>query len=110
MGVYEDLLRRKKIIEDEQGNVTVNAVVNKSVRDKLTDNTIQTYQKDEESNRNAIAQMSNALKNATKDTIWERMQSIISNKPTSSSNFMENFRTNLIQNTVNKDNNKNENS
>ncbi len=109
MGVYEDLLRRKKIIEDEQGNVTVNAVVNKSVRDKLTDNTIQTYQKDEESNRNAIAQMSNALKNAAKDTIWERMQSIISNKPTSSSNFMENFRTNLIQNTVNKDNNKNEN-
>ena len=108
MGVYEDLLRRKKIIEDEQGNVTVNAVVNKSVRDKLTDNTIQTYQKDEESNRNAIAQMSNALKNAAKDTIWERMQSIISNKP-SSSNFMENFRTNLIQNTVNKDNNKNEN-
>lgn len=108
MGVYEDLLRRKKIIEDEQGNVTVNAIVNKSVRDKLTDNTIQTYQKDEESNRNAIAQMSNALKNAAKDTIWERMQSIISNKP-SSSNFMENFRTNLIQNTVNKDNNKNEN-
>ena len=108
MGVYEDLLRRKKIIEDKQGNVTVNAVVNKSVRDKLTDNTIQTYQKDEESNRNAIAQMSNALKNAAKDTIWERMQSIISNKP-SSSNFMENFRTNLIQNTVNKDNNKNEN-
>ena len=109
MGVYEDLLRRKKIIEDEQGNVTVNSVVDKSVRDKLTDNKIQTYQKDEESNRNAISQMSNALKNVAKTTIWDRMQNIISNNPTNTSNFMDNFKANLMQNTFNKDNNENEN-
>ena len=34
MGVYEDLLKRKKIIEDEQGNVVVNAIVDKNVRNK----------------------------------------------------------------------------
>lgn len=107
MGVYEDLLKRKKILEDQQGNVTVNAVVNKNTRDKLTDNSIQTYQTDQESNKNAMTQMSNILKRTAKSTVWEQMQNIMQNKPINTFRLGNSFRNNLTTSIKEKDNNKN---
>lgn len=107
MGVYEDLLKRKKIIEDKQGSVTVNAVVNKNTRDKLTDNSIQTYQTDQESNKNAMTQMSNILKRTAKSTVWEQMQNIMQNKPINTFSLGNSFRNNLTTSIKKKDDNKN---
>ena len=109
MGVYEDLLRRKKILEDEQGNITVNSVVDKNIRNKLTDNNIQTYKETQESNNQAISQMKNTIKRSARSTIWEQMQSLMGNKPITSSKFVNNFKDNLISNISKKDDNKNKN-
>ena len=109
MGVYEDLLRRKKILEDEQGNITVNSVVDKNIRNKLTDNNIQTYKETQESNNQAISQMKNTIKRSARSTIWEQMQSLLGNKPITSSKFVNNFKDNLISDISKKDDNKNKN-
>lgn len=113
MGVYEDLLKRKKIIEDQQGNVTVNAVVNKNTRDKLTDNSIQTYQQDMANNRNAIQSMNNIMQRTAKNTIWEQMQNLMFNKPITSrtltSNVQKNFNTEFNKEIKGENKNKNKN-
>lgn len=113
MGVYEDLLKRKKIIEDEQGNVTANTVVNKEIRDKLTDNRIQTYQQDMANNRNAIQSMNNIMQRTAKNTIWEQMQNLMFNKPITSrtltSNVQKNFNTEFNKEIKGKNKNKNKN-
>lgn len=113
MGVYEDLLKRKKIIEDEQGNVTANTVVNKEIRDKLTDNRIQTYQQDMANNRNAIQSMNNIMQRTAKNTIWEQMQNLMFNKPITSrtltSNVQKNFNTEFNKEIKGENKNKNKN-
>ena len=95
MGVYEDLLKRKKIIEDQQGNVTVNEVVNKEARDKLTDNSIQTYKQDIDNNKSAIQSMKNIIKRTATNTIWEQMQNIMLNKSISNKNFSNSIKNNF---------------
>ena len=95
MGVYEDLLKRKKIIEDEQGNVTANTVVNKEIRDKLTDNRIQTYQQDMANNRNAIQSMNNIMQRTAKNTIWEQMQNLMFNKPINKNSIINSIGNNF---------------
>lgn len=110
MGVYEDLLRRKKIIEDEQGNVISNNVVNKDIRNQLNDNNIQTYNTEE--TRNSINQIKNIMKNTATKTIWEQMQDrIMSNKIIKPNNILNSFNNNLVNSINNETSNtrKNEN-
>lgn len=73
MGVYEDLLRRKKIIEDENGNVTVNAVVDKKIRDNLNNNNIQTYTKSN------LKSSMNTFYKQTKKSLWNDILGIAKN-------------------------------
>ena len=111
MGVYEDLLRRKKIIEDEQGNVISNNVVNKDIRNQLNDNNIQTYNTEE--TRNSINQMKNIMKNTATKTIWEQMQDrIMSNKIIKTNNVLNSFRSNMVNSIAEESNpvKKNENT
>lgn len=79
MGVYEDLLRRKKILEDEKGNVTVNSVVDKTVRDKLTDNKLQTYNRqDSEFYNNFVNETKNIITSNVKRSIWDTVKQFAS--------------------------------
>ena len=101
MGVYEDLLKRKKIIEDEQGNVVSNNVVDKNIRRQLNDNNIQTYNIEE--TKSSINKMKNVIQNTATKTIWDRMQDvIISNKSIKPNNIIDSFRNNM-SNSINEE-------
>lgn len=107
MGVYEDLLRKKKIIEDEQGNVTVNSIIDKNTRNKLADSSVQTYKKDLENNKIAINKMKNVIKRTAETTIWEQMQNIMRNRPITKPNFISHLNNSIKEENANEIANKN---